>query len=125
MDAAIGRKFRVKGRCDVAPLFDQDGVSSQGGERLHFWPRGVNDGSADEDRFEWWAFREIKLGDLAIDLAPVAVSFDGEIQNAERFLNGMRDIARQEDDTGAGGQHRLFAGKSGRAALSDFHRSAA
>ena len=56
-------------------------------------------------------FREIlsrfDLTDGAIDLATVAVAFDGEVHQVQAFLARMRDVGGQKNNARAGAENRL------------------
>src|SRR5215813_10231613 len=68
----------------------------------------VDDGSSDEDHFEWLGLELARREEnVAGELAAVGVAQNGHVEQAERVLLRIPDLVGKEDSPGAGSEDRV------------------
>ncbi len=112
VDAGVGGEFGVEGGGEEMALADENGGGIAGGEDLDGGAGFGDAGGADEDHFK----RRAGQGsggeeDGGVDLAAVGVALDGDVEDAERGLGRVADVAREQDDAGAGAEGGGLADK--------------
>ncbi len=112
MDARVLGQFRVERGGKEMVLFYERRHPFAFGQDLH--PRADADepGGADEHHLE----RRPAQGGAGVEdgrvvLAAVGVAFYGGVQDAERGLGGVQDLAREQDGAGAGTEGGFLARK--------------
>src|SRR5579863_1046446 len=102
--------------CDQMPaLFDQYRVTLILCQNTYAGAGAPDDGRADEDRFHVSRARSLlKIGgrldvrDLAVDLSPVGITLDSEVDGAKAFLRRVAHFLRQKNSSRAGSEDWLL-----------------
>src|ERR1700688_1051978 len=121
MDAGIVGEFRVKGRGHGSSLPDGDRIGAFGGDDFDARADAGNFWGTDEDHFEWRlrlfvvesSLQKLAFADGAVELAPIDVAADADVDRPKAGLRGIFNFGRQQDRARAGAKggleaHELF-----------------
>src|SRR5688572_22691692 len=113
MDTRVLRQLRVKRGCEMPSLLYQHRVTVIAGEHSRALANTPDDRRANEDRLQIAtcdSFR-LQIHDPAVELPPIGITFDSDVHDAERVLNGIRDFRRDQNRTRAGTKYGLASGE--------------
>jgi hypothetical protein len=98
-------ELRVEGCGEKVALADEDREVVAGGQGFDLGAGAGDAGGADEDHLEW-AAGEFRGGgeDGGVQLAPVGIAFDGDVEGGEGDLGGILDVIGEEDGSSAGSE---------------------
>jgi len=107
MNPAVCGKFGMEGRCHDRSLADEDRKSLALGKDFDSWADFRDARSANEDHFERSpGERSIRGKDARVNLTPIRIALDEDIQKAERTLRRIENLARQQNGPGTGAEDR-------------------
>ena len=118
METRVIGKFRVEGSGHRSSLANSYGIGSLGGENFDAFTHVRDLRSADENHLERHFFQfalkisdELSFANRAIDLTPVCIATDSDVERTQSGLGGVLNLGGQQDRSGAGAEGRLRAHK--------------
>ena len=114
MYARIESQLGVKGRSHVPALLHQNRIVAVPGQYVRLRPDLANDRRSNEDGLQIVApaFR-MDFSDVTVQLPTISVAFHGHVHQAERSLQGILHMARQQDRAGARTEDGLLLAEGG------------
>ena len=109
VNAGVVGKFGMERRCHRFSLPHGHRIVSFGRDHFDSGPNALDLGRADEHHLNRSEpdFRQLAFADGAVDLAPIGIAADADIEGAQTCLLRVLDFAGQQDGAGAGSKGRL------------------
>lgn len=101
MHARVSGQFRVERRRHRSSLPHRDRILSLGCDHLHAGPHALDLGCADEHHFQRRPSKN-SFPDRAVNLPPVSVAADTDVERTQPRLVGIGHFLRQHDGARAG-----------------------
>src|SRR3984885_5385484 len=117
VNASVVGKFGVEGGGHDSSLADRYRIFAFGGEDFHVGAEAFNFWGTDEDHFErrgsepFESAYQFAFTDRAVELAPVGITADADVDGAEAGLLWIFNFRRQQDCARAGAEGWLHSNK--------------